>query len=889
VRSKKELENQLILHLNRYASLKDKFALPYAITQDGIAEELGILRNHVPALMRGLEERGLVYDKKSRVVGAKNRRKTYFLTEKGMELARNLSENKMNAVNLRHIPRVEEFFGREDEIKEMKRWLRSKKRVLVITGMEGIGKTSLVAEFLKDMDNVLWYDIRHYARPENLLKEIKMLNPWSMPDFKEVLKKSEKGEEMLAKNLDNMVIVLDSFQNASDEFSDFVRFLANVIDMMEKGRLILISPFSPDVDADLVEIKLDALPKDAFEELVTSKGISGDLDALYEQSGGIPSMLLLFRNCESKDLEKCILSIYSEAEIRAMEIGALYEEPMEASAFLLEKSTGYESLMTLIKRGVFERYGEDHYALSSILKKILRDYLPEGRKKEIMEEIGEYLSKRVEVHHRIMGAGYFSRIGEYKKAKKIVIDVAKPAITGGYWDELKLVLEDLPDSLDDPELLYINGNIADMESRLEDAMKFYKKSEVLFSKRRNMKKTAESIRKQGEVLRKMGKHSEAMETYHRAMKLSRNTEFRVKVYDNMGTLALIQGDREKGKEYMEKAMEYARKTGNDELIGLEYNSMGNVYLSSGKWAEAEECYEKSIELLKNTDNRRMLSIAMNNLAICYYQQMKLRKASRYWKKSAQISRELRDISFIYPEVNRANASFETGDFEDAEEGLKNILDIVMTIDGYHRIKGAAFSILGHIEKLRGNMDKAIEYYERALKDRIKAGEKSAEIRSKLYLAEIYMMEKKYDAAEDILEEAEKEAHKSDFKEELFTTSLLRSRLLFDKGDIDKSRELLKEMEGAAENDSISKDMLGRLFTELGRVYGRDDRKESIRYLQAAEKLLKPMFIEKNLTQVLRGKVMGFHGLKGEELEREAKRRLLEKGISQTIIEYFTEF
>ena len=54
-------QEQIMVHLYGQLGLGDTYEMPFATTQDGIAEAIGITRRHVCVEMKRLEKKGLVY------------------------------------------------------------------------------------------------------------------------------------------------------------------------------------------------------------------------------------------------------------------------------------------------------------------------------------------------------------------------------------------------------------------------------------------------------------------------------------------------------------------------------------------------------------------------------------------------------------------------------------------------------------------------------------------------------------------------------------------------------------------------------------------------------------------------------------------------------------
>ena len=86
-------KERLLLYLKGKSVYVSDAGLVFAsweITQDGIAEALGIGRNNVPRLVRPLIEEGYVQEWKARINGHTHRRKVYTLTPKGFMLVKEI-------------------------------------------------------------------------------------------------------------------------------------------------------------------------------------------------------------------------------------------------------------------------------------------------------------------------------------------------------------------------------------------------------------------------------------------------------------------------------------------------------------------------------------------------------------------------------------------------------------------------------------------------------------------------------------------------------------------------------------------------------------------------------------------------------------------------------
>ncbi len=186
---------RVLVHLSGFLRHADAYECPAEMTQDGIANALGISRAHVALELKRLRTTGRVQERMAHVASAKVRRKVYALTPSGQEIARKMREHaRQRTITLsgpegtrevrgeeaiealrKHGVRESEavqrilasdrvvlappqppkpapppgrpFFGREEELKVLGEWLAKDPRpVAVVIGVAGIGKSAFLAK-----------------------------------------------------------------------------------------------------------------------------------------------------------------------------------------------------------------------------------------------------------------------------------------------------------------------------------------------------------------------------------------------------------------------------------------------------------------------------------------------------------------------------------------------------------------------------------------------------------------------------------------------------------------------------------------------------------------------------------------------------------------------
>lgn len=83
--------DRVLLHLNHYSGAeKNEYMMPFATTQDGIGNALGISRSHAATILAKLKQRNMVDSVESHVTGIGRKRNCYYLDPAGIEAARRL-------------------------------------------------------------------------------------------------------------------------------------------------------------------------------------------------------------------------------------------------------------------------------------------------------------------------------------------------------------------------------------------------------------------------------------------------------------------------------------------------------------------------------------------------------------------------------------------------------------------------------------------------------------------------------------------------------------------------------------------------------------------------------------------------------------------------------
>lgn len=321
------------------------------------------------------------------------------------------------------------FVGRRREMELIKQSLGSS-RVIIITGLPGVGKTSLVSKWVREeaLDNVFWHTFSHSDYQESLIRKIalflsakgreRLRDYLSMGDYDRGLALSIAVSE-----LDSLapLIVLDDVHRIEDpDLEDAISRLAR-----ESARLkmVLIGRQVPKIMARISEariIHLEGLGKE--ETLQLAQHLAGkqpitmeQARALFKRTGGHPLLVrMMLELTGSRPVVASGLPTTSapyqlfieelSASLSLSEKKVLYlmactggQLDKEVLPSLLSKETEQWGLKRLLQRQiVVETPGE--YQLKELVQEALTALLTPQECRPYSERLMRSLEKDVEIH-----------------------------------------------------------------------------------------------------------------------------------------------------------------------------------------------------------------------------------------------------------------------------------------------------------------------------------------------------------------------------------------------------------------------------------------------------------------------------------------------------------
>ena len=256
-------------------SMEKAWDVPRGICLPGIAEALGVVRSALHEPITELLKSELITERKAHVIaGGSRKRKVYHLTLLGRDSIEEIEviRSETKGILYGKVPEIVELKGREKFIDE----LLSNSGRIIITGLPGIGKSTVLAECARRL--VAKGKTVRFATGEYFSDLSSLLTSWQI---------EYSSSDAALKSIGEDILILDEIQELSN------RHLGKVLSFCKKVKNIIIasrppSPFSKEFQ----QIDLPPLDIEAAIELLPEH-LGDGREIIAQRLGGHPLALQL--------------------------------------------------------------------------------------------------------------------------------------------------------------------------------------------------------------------------------------------------------------------------------------------------------------------------------------------------------------------------------------------------------------------------------------------------------------------------------------------------------------------------------------------------------------------------------------------------------------------
>ena len=691
----------------------------------------------------------------------------------------------------------------------------------LVTANAGSGKTTLVADFLRTHKRLfVWYQLDHTdADPSVFLGYLAFGIQQQVPGFGEALfsyLQEATGElarhperavdvflnEVLERVEQQLILVLDDYHHLGEDTAVHVvldRLLAYLPDVLHViiisrevpplalGRLRTHSPLSNIDRSDLLftDSETQELFRKVFDLELTSEQLAeyrerthGWITALQlvrqvahrhvitsrEGQAEFPDLVEVLRQSERDIFDYFAEEVFSDEteEVRRLllQVSLLDRVELDVCTALYEGFNCSRVLPNLVRRNVFitvasDRRGEE-YRLHPLFQNFLR--------RRLRSEIGR---TGVAAEHQRCAAYFLERLSweqavrhllaaeDFASAARVIAERGSEWIASGALASLASLADSLPQAAVEayPRALAHRAEVARLRGEYEFAQSMLRRAVTLLHDKEDEEGEADALHSMATLARRDGDYELAFNYLDRATQLSQpNSVVRIKCGNTRGLCLVAMGEWTAAEREFRGALQSAEERNDEHYIRLITHNLGLPAMTRGDFGEALRWFGRMLRNEREGAPMPQEAIAHLNMARCY----------------------------LY-----------RGDFAATEQHLDNALERCQLFN-LVASRAETFETYGTLYRERGEIGRAIEYYERASRTYDEAGINLARMELLDERALLSLNIGDYTSAEALIDRLISVRPVEKAAPGFFTASLTRGRILTAKGDFENARDGLEK-------------------------------------------------------------------------------------------------
>ena len=631
------------------------------------------------------------------------------------------------------IPVPEQFVDRETQLKSL-----SESSFFVLTGIAGIGKTTLASFYAHNLKNagkkIFWHTFSELDSLLFLVKKLAIfLSKYDCPHLLDYLKadgSDMRVVEALLKdhmNSPDFAFFFDDYHLVTDESMDH---LFSRLKKISEGQICVISRYKPPFITafdTILEVRLEEMEPEAIQELLESRGVHvrGEiLEKVSQKIGGHPLALellcqaaaaldpaALMEEIPSFEIESYLWDeIYSRLDPEEQQLLislSIFRKPVNIEA--VESMCPFPHVRTvirqLIKKNLLKRVdgGYVHHAITRIFcsklvqtpedlhRKAAAFYVQAGSPTDIMEALYHFLEAKA-----------------HQEGADTILTHAELLINEGYAQSLLTfckTLDNLPDYR--YPLLGVEGDIYLLQGEYDAATACFR----IPLKKASGPAKALLHRKLGEVYERKREYKTAETLFLQGLDILEEQDVveQGTILVRLAAVYRALNEPDRALSCCEKALTFFSQSEYKKGIAQVYNQMGEIFRFTNT-EKALELLFSSLKISQAIGDVQTAASTLVTVGSVLYERGQSDEAVTYYEESLKISEQIGDMVGIARCCNNIGVKYALEwKWPHAMEYFHQTLSICSKIKDK---KGIAFSYsnLGRAYSHLGSFEKALEYF-----------------------------------------------------------------------------------------------------------------------------------------------------------------------------------
>jgi tetratricopeptide (TPR) repeat protein len=775
------VRERVILHLLGQHKYSQDADAPKVVTQDGIASTIEVGRNNVAKIVTVMAEEGIVDIQSKHVKGLPSVRLIYFLTPKGfeegkklktaiestvvdvidlkgeshqdevgrigvylpnryslLEQAMGVSRGKFDCASFHEgkvkeerrfvdysdkKPAIRTFFGREQELEKLNGLFSSQTvKAIMIYGIPGIGKTTLLAKFtqdIRDRINVFWFKVHEWVDFKGMLKPLsEFLSQIGRKNLENYLTQTESpvlGEvcHILETDLrgSNTLLIFDDINKGDKGVKELLGAMLSSIEglpgiwMIGSAREMQSFYGRSAVFRGLVlEMQLEGLDRDSSYLMMRTRSLpEGNLESLFNITNGHPLFLELIDDPKlalGKNIrmfiEQEVFSRLDISERRIVGIAAIFRYPVMIDAFFsmeeeiqnesrgmnvgLEPSDytiSYETVDSLIGKSILHESVGRMIGMHDLMREFVYARLTPRQRNIYHKAAARFYLKDNSAPSSVEALYHCLMAKEYTIAINIAAGNGRDIINHGYSVQfsplLKTLLFNAPkiEERDRMEMLSLQGEIMEIQGEWDAAISRFSEIISMASFETDARLMAEMNRRIGMINLSRSKLDQAEHYLEMALDLARRADEKqtlADVYYGQAGVKERRGRWEEASESLSRSIELSKMTGDDTGMAKSMYGLAQVLDSQHRFDESIVMKKEVLRILERLGDLAVISKVCTSLGNDLRQKNKFEEANEYQEKAVKLARQVGDLNTLgFALANSAAICIEEGNLLRGEE------------------------------------------------------------------------------------------------------------------------------------------------------------------------------------------------------------------------------